>query len=214
VAAGILGLSLSPSPASLEGRRMNTPAHVVVNLLVLGRDRPGESAPPVVLGGLLPDLPMFVFYVVERVGLGRSERMIWGDRYFDANWQLFFDVFNSLPLIFVLAALGWALGSRFVRLLAASMLLHVALDLPLHHDDGHRHLFPVSSWRFESPISYWDPSHHGEIVALAEAFLVLVSCLVLWRRHPGRKSRPWIGGVASIYVAYLAFALVRWVGAI
>jgi hypothetical protein len=191
---------------------MNTPAHVVVSLLVLGRNRPAESAPPLVLGGLLPDLPIFVFYVVERVGLGRPERMIWGERYFDSGWQMFFDTFNSLPLIFVLGAVGWMLGSRFVGLLAASMLLHVALDLPLHHDDGHRHLFPLSSWRFESPLSYWDAAHYGEILAPAEALLVLVGCSVLWRRHPGRKGRLWIGGVASIYVAYIAFALVYWMG--
>jgi len=191
---------------------LNTPAHVVVNLLVLGRERPRESVAPIALGALLPDLPMFFFYVVERVALGQSEGVIWGERYFDVGWQAFFDLFNSLPLIFVLGAAGWMLGSRSVRLLALSMALHVAFDLPFHHDDGHRHFFPFSMWRYASPLSYWDPAHHGLILAPAEALLVLFGSAVLWRRHPSRRGRLWVGGVAAIYVAYLAFGLARWAG--
>jgi len=191
---------------------MNTPAHLVLNLTLLGRREPRRAAPPVLLGALLPDLPMFLFYAVERLGLGRSEAAIWGERYFNAGWQAFFDVFNSLPFILVLGALGLAVRSRFVALMAASMLLHIAFDLPLHHDDGHHHLFPFSSWRFESPLSYWDPAHYGNLLAPAEGLLVLVCCTLLWNRYPGRTSRVWLGATAAVYASVLILAWVRYAG--
>ncbi len=167
---------------------MNTVAHLVLSLLTLERPqlfyawprflRPGErqlSVTPIVWGALIPDLPMVVFYGVE------SERYIWGTAYFLPHWSNFIDLFNSVPLI----ALGflWSFWRRswWGWLLFSSMLLHVFGDLPLHHDDGHRHFFPVSNWRFESPVSYWDPNHHGGVAAVVEAIAVLLACLYLFR---------------------------------
>ena len=47
---------------------MNTPAHVVLNLLVLSpRDRP-RLFTPVTLGAVLPDAPMFAFYLPLYIG--------------------------------------------------------------------------------------------------------------------------------------------------
>ena len=46
---------------------MNTPAHVVINLVILARGGPSRTQMVVVAGALLPDAPMFVFYFFERV---------------------------------------------------------------------------------------------------------------------------------------------------
>ena len=54
------------------------------------------------------------------------------------------------------------------------MALHVPEDLFLHHDDGHRHFYPLSQWRYSSPVSYWDPNHYGKIVAPLEALAVVL----------------------------------------
>ena len=61
---------------------MNTPAHIIINLLCLGREDKKKVITPVVIGALLPDAPMFVFYGIEKFLLGSSEREIWSTRYF------------------------------------------------------------------------------------------------------------------------------------
>lgn len=73
----------------------------------------------------------------------------------------------------------------------AGMAIHVALDIPVHHDDGPLLLFPFE-WtvRFRSPVSYWDPRHHGDVVGMIEyavmagLALYLLRCRIrrLWRR--------------------------------
>ena len=113
---------------------------------------------PVLAGAVAPDLPMFLFYAVEKLLLTTPERLIWSTRYFDAGWQDFFDVFNSLPLIGLALIVAVALRRRGLQLFFASMALHALCDLLLHHEDAHRHLFPFLDWRFASPISYWTPA--------------------------------------------------------
>jgi hypothetical protein len=138
---------------------MNTPAHIVVNLLCIGRRDTASVLIPVAIGAILPDAPMFVFYFVEKIIRSTPESVIWRQAYYYPHWQNFIDLFNSLPLMLAgLLAASWA-KSLVGKLLFSSMMLHVAGDLPLHHDDGHRHFFPVSNWRFESPISYWDANY-------------------------------------------------------
>ena len=189
---------------------MNTPAHVVVNLLFLGKRERPSLALPIVAGALLPDLPMFVFYFCARVILSLPEQQIWQETYFLPSWQLFFDLFNSMPLVLVALLVVWRL--KFQRWVAffASMFLHMLFDFPLHHDDAHRHFLPLSSWRFESPSSYWDPSHYGRIVASLEAVLVIVCTVVLVRRFSSRKSRALLGALAALYALYGLAAFLYW----
>ncbi len=56
-----------------------------------------------------------------------------------------------------------------------SIICHCLLDLPVHHDDAHRHFFPLSNYRFISPFSYWDVNHYGRVVAAIELLLVLIA---------------------------------------
>ena len=91
-----------------------------------------------------------------------------------------------------------------------SMGLHAVTDLLLHHDDAHRHFLPISGFRFESPVSYWDPAHYGTIAAPLEAMMVLAGALLLWRRYPARSSRILFAAVGGLYVFYLVFAVVFW----
>ncbi len=189
---------------------MNTPAHVVTGLLLVGRrDRP-ELTGPIVLGTLLPDAPMFLFYLWQKLVARTPEAVIWGSRYFDDTWQAFFDVFNSLPLIGLGLLGARALGAPRLLACLAGMAVHVLGDLPLHREDGHRHFFPLSDWRFMSPVSYWDPAHHGTLFAIFEIGLVLVGCVVLARRHDSVALRALLGVVVTTYAAYIAYAVVVW----
>ena len=70
---------------------------------------------------------------------------------------------------------------KYFVLLLASMLVHCVFDFPVHHDDGHRHFFPISQFRFQSPVSYWDPNHFGKITGLIEILFFLAGSIFLWQ---------------------------------
>jgi len=152
---------------------MNTQAHAIFNLALLGRKSRPEWNPLIILGALIPDLAMFAFYALLK-GAGIPDSQIWREEYYRPFWQDVFDLFNSIPL----ALIGMVVMLRFKRtglaLLFASVILHCLEDLPLHVDDGHRHFWPFSQFRFESPVSYWDPNHYGNIAAPLEIVLTLL----------------------------------------
>ncbi|TMA79010.1 MAG: hypothetical protein E6J72_12570 [Deltaproteobacteria bacterium] len=190
---------------------MNTPAHAVLNLVLLGATKEPRRAPPVLLGAVLPDLPIAVLYAYERLR-GMPEAWIWRTAYYDPRWQAAIDALHSFPLI--LAVLGTALVLKWPRLvlLCASMLLHAVVDFFLHHDDAHRHFFPLLDWRFASPVSYWDPRYFGNVMAPAEAIGVVAACVLIARTTPSPSVRGVVVGIALLYIAFLVFALHTWVG--
>lgn len=188
---------------------MNTPAHAIVNLLVLGRGDAPKMAWPILAGGVVPDLPIVAFYAVEKLR-GTSEAVIWSTAYYRPEWQLFIDLWNSLPIMVLGFVVARLLDRRAWALFFASMGLHALADLPLHNDDGHRHFLPFSSWRFESPVSYWDPAHGGQWVTLAEIALVGLSCWLLLRRFEARGVRLAIVATAALYGLYFGFVALVW----
>ena len=135
---------------------MNTPAHIAASLLA-GRKLTGWGAVSALAGGaVMPDAMMFVFYGYQKWN-GQPEKAIWSELYFTDQWQLIFDLFNSIPIFLFLAIGCYLLKLRWFTLFFASALLHVLCDLPVHNDDAHRHFLPLTHWRFFSPVSYWDP---------------------------------------------------------
>ena len=84
-------------------------------------------------------------------------------------------------------------------------------DLPVHHNDGHRHFLPISNWRFESPVSYWDPAHFGVIFATLELVLAVSALIYVMRKGEKPMSRIAIGTFAiyAICIPILVFVLAR-----
>ena len=171
-------------------RRPRAPAH-------------GLVCAAITAGALLPDLPMVGFYLLERIGRGTPEPVIWGQLYFEPGWQSLFDAFNSLPLIGLAALFAWRAGATQALAFLLSMALHCLADLPLHREDAHAHFWPLTSWRFLSPVSYWDPRHGGLAFLGAELALLVAAPLVLRRR-----SRAW-GRVGWLTLAATAL-FVTW----
>jgi hypothetical protein len=188
---------------------MNTPAHVVASALLLGRGRWRPLAAPIVLGALLPDLPMVGFYGFQKWIALAPERQIWSELYFEPQWQRLFDGFHSLPLVALAALAAWRLGATAALALLASMALHSLCDLPLHREDAHRHFFPLADWRFVSPVSYWDPAHHGRALAVGELAFAIAGSVALLRRSE-RSWRFVAAAVLALYAGFLAFALSFW----
>lgn len=202
--AGRGGAGGAPTPAREEARGADGP--------VPGRGTGPEAwtVAALLAGGVVPDLPMFVFYGWERLVRGATEAEIWGVLYFDPGWQAVFDLFNSLPLIALGLYVAWRLRSLTSTGLFASMGLHVLADLPLHGADAHRPFFPLSTWRFKSPVSYWDPGSFGGVVAPLELAAVAVCTVVALRRFESRGVRWMVGLTAAAYGGQWIWAAVVW----
>ena len=154
---------------------MKTPSHAIINLAILGSTQHSELNLLIVTGGILPDIPIFLFYFWAKYIARLPEATIWSKAYYEPFVQNIVALFHSIPL----AGIGWLiayyLGWPSVQILCMSMILHSLGDLPVHNDDAHRHFFPFSNYRFISPFSYWDRNHYGSIVSLVEMLLVLLS---------------------------------------
>lgn len=188
---------------------MNTPAHAVLNLVLLDRSVEPRRTVPVLIGAVVPDLPIIGFYAYERL-CGMPETWIWQTGYYDPRWQAVFDVVHSFPLVLAALAVAVRVGWPRLALGFASMALHAVGDFLVHHDDAHRHFFPLLDWRFASPVSYWDPRHFGNLVAPLETIGVLAGCLLLARRAQSVSARAILAGLAAIYLVYVGYAVWMW----
>ena len=186
---------------------MHTQTHMLLSAAVFGRGSDGfqpRLGLAAAAGGLLPDVASFVL-VGWAAARGRGAAEIFGADYFSPAWQAVMAPFHSVPLWAALLAAGWR--SRPIRAFAASGLLHQAFDFPLHHDDPHRHFWPLGDWRFASPLSYWDPAHGGVWVAPIELLLGLGLVIWLWRRWTGRPARAFLALCGLLYLGQAAAAV-------
>lgn len=186
---------------------MNTPAHALINLLLLSRKPDHRSTAAIITGAVIPDLVIVLFYAWHKL-LGTDESQIWAVEYYRPLWQVWFDSFHSIPLILLAMLICWKTRQSILLLLFTSMLLHSFGDFPLHHDDAHRHFFPFSDWRFISPVSYWDPAHHGIWASLIEACAVLMASIYLYIRQT--QLRIWVIFGLLAYLAYWVYVLLVW----
>lgn len=167
---------------------MNTPAHLLVGWAALARQKPQPVILAALIGALLPDLSLYVMAGVSMFVLNIPASVVFDELYFSDAWQTVFAIDNSF--IVWGAALAAAVASKreWAIALCGAALLHLALDFPLHHDDGRAHFWPVTNWIFESPLSYWDRRHHAGIIGPLELTLA-VGCVIailgrnLWQRN-------------------------------
>lgn len=178
---------------------MYTPGHAVLNLAVLGGAVNTPFGAAVVAGAVLPDVPIFVLYAIERAR-GTAPDDIWSGPYQQRFWQNLIHAMHSIPLWLIGIAASLIFGSPVAAAFFASLLLHALFDLPLHAIDAHRQFLPFSHYRFVSPISYWDVRFHARTVAVFEVLLVLGATLILWRMKPNIPARAALLAVNSWYL--------------
>lgn len=178
---------------------MNTPSHSILNLAILGPAQQSVRTWPILIGSWLPDAALFIFYGWAKLA-NIPEATIWRETYYDPVWQDIFAIGNSIPL--AIAGILFCLWRRQFgwMVMFSSMLLHHLADFPLHHEDAHRHFWPLSNYRFISPVSYWDRAHLGLYGALVEVALTLAASTVLLRRVQSRWGR---GILLSVNLIYL-----------
>lgn len=164
---------------------MNTPAHLVLGAAFCASGDRKRYIGAAVLGGLLPDLSLYLLAGVSLTLLDIPPNVVFDELYFSDTWQLIFAIDNSFVLWGLALAVAVWRKWRFLMVVALAALLHLLCDFPLHHDDGRAHFWPLTSWVFESPFSYWDRNQGAGWIAPIEALLVTMGAVMIWRRRPG-----------------------------
>lgn len=186
---------------------MNTPGHLIVGAALFSRRDAGWIILATFLGAAAPDISVIAMVLWAEHVQGHSPSHIFNVLYFSDAWQRVFAIDNSIILWSVgLAAAAWFRANAWVAFAGAG-LAHLVLDLLLHHDDGRAHFWPVTMWRFESPVSYWDSAHYGNIAAAALFVLCVVAMVILWRRHTSY----WLRGIFSALLAGEAYFASIWI---
>ncbi|BAZ39670.1 hypothetical protein NIES4101_56240 [Calothrix sp. NIES-4101] len=184
---------------------MNTPSHAIANLAILITPTQPQATIAIVLGAVLPDVPMFFMYFWAKIIRRQSETRIWTEIYFSPFWQNMTHGFHSIPLILMGIVVTYYLNCGQMEMILLSALLHCLGDLPVHHDDAHRHFYPFSNYRFISPISYWDIKHHGKIVALIKKLLVFIASIYIFPLQQSLISKGLIIAVNLIYMTLFLY---------
>jgi membrane-bound metal-dependent hydrolase YbcI (DUF457 family) len=189
---------------------MNTQTHIIMGAALFGRPLP-RLAVAGALGGIVPDLPMYAIIIGLRVS-GHSLEEIFGRIYWEHWWQVANAIGHSFLLWGIVAAITAAAALRdttskpaFAFALSGSALLHSFIDFLCHRDDAHMHFWPLTEWRFRSPVSYWDPQYFGQWFGLFEAALGIMLVVILWQRYANRWLRIALALVLAAYVAVPAF---------
>jgi hypothetical protein len=161
---------------------VNTPAHLIFGLAAFGRANSPRVTAAALAGALAPDLSLYLMVGVSLYGLGIDAQTVFRELYYSPAWQAVFAIDNS----FVIWGAGLALAlwrkSAVWTAFAGAGLLHLAFDFPLHNHDARMHFWPLSDWVFESPVSYWDRNHHGDIAGRIELVAALVLVAMIWLR--------------------------------
>lgn len=178
---------------------MNTVTHVVLGAALFTRPAQRRRNVAALAGGFLPDLYIFAVWGWTKLN-GIAEADLWRRIYFQEPVQTLSAISNSMPLWALLLVFGMAFRLPWLAVLAGAALLHVTLDFPVHASDPHPHFWPLTDWRWHSPISYWEADKYAGWVLAVEVLIVLICAFILWRRF----SAVWVRILVSLTVLGLA----------
>jgi membrane-bound metal-dependent hydrolase YbcI (DUF457 family) len=186
---------------------MQTQIHALIGGYVFGK-RDATLMTAGAVAGMVPDLPMFAIVAIL-LAMGRRGQEIFGHDYFQPWWQHINGLAHSLilwPLALVAALVARRArpSARWPAILLAATaagLAHACIDFLCHRDDAHMQFWPISNWKFVSPVSYYDPAHFGGPMMILEAGLGL---FMAWRLF-GMARRRWSRGlIVLVTLPYLA----------
>lgn len=199
---------------------MQTQTHFLITAALghLGRRRAAlpMHMPALLVGSVLPDVPFALLsllygayyrWIAPPAQGGDVHGMLHFNLFYtDPVWIIGHNTLHSLVVIGLLALIGTLAGRRGRRWgwplvwFAVGAGLHTVVDIFTHHSDGPLFLFPLNwSYRFASPLSYWEDAYYADAVRLTEYTLSAVSLIYLaasWfasrrqRRRSSHSERP------------------------
>lgn len=169
----------------IHGRVLSviTPSHIVY-AWALSRSKithgfqSAKSTVVFILGALTPDVPVYLFFIVEGLIKQRSQEIMWDQMYFESWWSILFTLSHSLIVWPLLFSIAWLARAPLIKWFALSGIIHICTDFLVHTHDAYKHFWPLSEWRFVSPLSYYDISSFGDIVGFLDSLCVIG--LLLW----------------------------------
>lgn len=152
--------------------------------------------PAALLGSVLPDLPAgagLVWAALRRLApIGREtlrDEVCSRRRFSTPDAALH----SAVPAAAALAALGALRGRSRPELRAPALAFlagwagHVVADALTHGGDARPLLWPLSRWRFQSPVSYWERDRHARAFGLVEHGAIALVLARLLARRFGRR---------------------------
>lgn len=193
---------------------MQTQTHALVGAYFFGKRDSGLMTAGAI-AGMLPDLPMIAIVAILMLA-GRPGRQIFNYDYFQPWWQHINGISHSLilwplALVFALAVRRYRPTARWPELflaMAAAGLTHAIVDFLCHREDAHMQFWPLSDWKFVSPVSYYDRAHFGGEMMMIEAALGLFLAWQVFRFARRRWSRALIVVAALPYIAVIPMMLM------
>lgn len=172
---------------------MQTYTHVLINA-GFGKTLERRGIRPMYwalsLGSLMPDVPLVfltINYILKNGGFNQPPQELFGPEYdalyfTDPVWVAGHNLMHAPLMTLLYMVLGWFFGwqrgrtwGRFLFWFGLGNTLHSLVDIPTHANDGPLLLFPFNwTLRFQSPVSYWDPSYYGAPFALFELVIGLM----------------------------------------
>jgi hypothetical protein len=174
---------------------MQTPSHLLITAVINKKYRKPFPIPrqttALLFGAVLPDIPFFLLTVVYEVYYrwvgtlpveGSIMEYLHLTLFFtDPIWIISHNFFHSLIINLLLIFVGYlAFRARlrwgaFLFWLAISTQFHTIIDIFTHRSDGPLIFFPLNwTYRFPSPISYWEVGYYGRIFLVFEISLDVV----------------------------------------
>jgi hypothetical protein len=192
---------------------MQTQSHLLLTGLYANKKQNNPALPlhtwALLVGSVLPDIPFFLLTVVGEIwfrwfaplpvaNVSVMEYLHFELFFHDPLWIVGHNLFHSLLIDGLLALIGywfwhrsrarWALALFW---LGVSMTAHTIIDIFTHSSDGPLFLFPLNwTYRFPSPVSYWEASNFGIYFALFEWLLdaAIISYFIIeWRKRSIRR---------------------------
>ncbi|WP_421857563.1 zinc dependent phospholipase C family protein [Oricola sp.] len=210
---------------------MMSQTHILMAAALFARPgRPRQNA-ALVAGAFAPDAAIYGLFLWSKLA-GIPERTLWREIYFAEPMLTLTAIGNSLPLYAGFLALGitlislrtanggealplgdtptplentWqAVRNSAIAMFALGAIVHLAGDFPVHAADAHPHFWPLSDWRFQSPVSYWDRNYYGDTFAFFEMLLGVALAVIVFRRFKAL----WVRALCALAIcAYVGVPL-------